>query len=115
MKPKPFSSLNHLTVPVAMLLSPSTGVLSAVLRYAEVADVATICVRHCGLRSGKVAVLTMRRRCRSPTGDVLAVPQPVVLVGDHRVGAAAAVDRVALAVAHVDPIAAAAGVDLIAP
>jgi hypothetical protein len=35
MKPKPFSSLNHLTVPVAMLAST---VLGAVLRYAEVLE-----------------------------------------------------------------------------
>src|SRR5688572_19426114 len=62
MNPKPLSSLNHLTVPVAMVLIPSAGVLCTAT--AEVCYEATTC--------GRSALLVSRVRPRTLTSRTLA-------------------------------------------
>src|SRR5437588_12941517 len=50
MKPYPLSSLNHLTVPVAMKISPPRGCARA-RRSCESNDLATACTPFAGLRA----------------------------------------------------------------
>src|SRR4051812_10226205 len=93
MNPKPLSSLNHFTVPVAIW-----PLHCAFARP------------HARPERGKVPVLSA-----CVTLDMFTTSDLVASVGDHGVIARTAVDVVALSVAGVNRVSAGPGLDVIAP